>query len=45
MVSSCMFQMEGDFQILSDWWHPSRDSKAFMSKESFCVHYLEKEVK
>lgn len=30
---------------LSLCWHPSRDSTMFMSKENFCVCYLEKEVK
>ncbi|POI32618.1 hypothetical protein CIB84_003630 [Bambusicola thoracicus] len=34
---------EGDFQIVSLCWHPSGDSMALLSKDNFCVCYLERE--
>lgn len=33
----------GDFQIVSLCWHPSGDSMALLSKDNFCVCYLERE--
>ncbi|NXN12203.1 WRP73 protein, partial [Indicator maculatus] len=35
--------LEGDFQILSLSWHSSGDSLVLLSKENFCVCYLERE--
>lgn len=40
---SVQVPMEGDFQVVSLSWHPSGDSLALMSKDSFCVCYLEKD--
>ncbi|XP_015738052.1 WD repeat-containing protein WRAP73 isoform X1 [Coturnix japonica] len=34
---------EGDFQIVSLCWHPSGDSMVLLSKDNFCVCYLERE--
>ncbi|XP_071622812.1 WD repeat-containing protein WRAP73 isoform X1 [Heliangelus exortis] len=35
--------MEGDFQIVSLSWHSSGDSMVLLSKDNFCVCYLERE--
>ncbi|XP_025941416.1 WD repeat-containing protein WRAP73 isoform X2 [Apteryx rowi] len=40
---SVQVPMEGDFQILSLCWHSSGDSVALLSKDNFCVCYLERE--
>lgn len=34
---------EGDFQIVSVSWHSSGDSMLLLSKDHFCVCYLERE--
>ncbi|KAB0341792.1 hypothetical protein FD754_018718 [Muntiacus muntjak] len=34
---------EGDFQVLSLCWHPSGDSLALLSKDHFCLCFLETE--
>ncbi|XP_022453964.1 WD repeat-containing protein WRAP73 isoform X2 [Delphinapterus leucas] len=34
---------EGDFQVLSVCWHPSGDSLALLSKDHFCLCFLETE--
>ncbi|XP_009073310.1 PREDICTED: WD repeat-containing protein WRAP73, partial [Acanthisitta chloris] len=34
---------EGDFQIVSLSWHPNGDSLLLLSKDNFCVCYLERE--
>uniref|UniRef100_A0A8D1CQN1 WD repeat containing, antisense to TP73 n=1 Tax=Sus scrofa TaxID=9823 RepID=A0A8D1CQN1_PIG len=34
---------EGDFQVLSLCWHPSGDSLALLSKDHFCLCFLEAE--
>lgn len=34
---------EGDFQVLSLCWHPSGDSLALLSKDHFCLCFLEME--
>uniref|UniRef100_A0A8C3WZK5 WD repeat containing, antisense to TP73 n=1 Tax=Catagonus wagneri TaxID=51154 RepID=A0A8C3WZK5_9CETA len=34
---------EGDFQVLSLCWHPSGDSLALLSKDHFCLCFLEVE--
>ncbi|NXH18767.1 WRP73 protein, partial [Bucco capensis] len=34
---------EADFQITAISWHPSGDSMALLSKDNFCVCYLERE--
>lgn len=33
----------GDFQVLSLCWHPSGDSLALLSKDHFCLCFLEME--
>ncbi|NWQ83772.1 WRP73 protein, partial [Columbina picui] len=35
--------LEGDFQIVSLSWHTSGDSMALLSKDNFCMCYLERE--
>lgn len=35
--------MEGDFQVTSLCWHSSGDSLALLSKDNFCMCYLEKQ--
>ncbi|NWH71615.1 WRP73 protein, partial [Piaya cayana] len=40
---SVQVPMEGDFQIVSLSWHPSGDSLVLLSKDNFCVCYLERE--
>ncbi|XP_059685989.1 WD repeat-containing protein WRAP73 isoform X2 [Gavia stellata] len=40
---SVQVPVEGDFQIVSLSWHSSGDSMALLSKDSFCVCYLERE--
>uniref|UniRef100_A0A663LW41 WD repeat containing, antisense to TP73 n=1 Tax=Athene cunicularia TaxID=194338 RepID=A0A663LW41_ATHCN len=40
---SVQVPMEGDFQIVSLSWHCSGDSVALLSKDNFCVCYLERE--
>ncbi|XP_068771845.1 WD repeat-containing protein WRAP73 isoform X2 [Struthio camelus] len=40
---SVQVPVEGDFQILSLCWHSSGDSVALLSKDNFCVCYLERE--
>ncbi|KAL8198506.1 UNVERIFIED_CONTAM: WD repeat-containing protein wrap73 [Gekko kuhli] len=41
---SVQIPMEGDFQVVSLCWHSSGDSMALISKENFCMCYLEKEA-
>uniref|UniRef100_A0A8B9MCG6 WD repeat containing, antisense to TP73 n=1 Tax=Accipiter nisus TaxID=211598 RepID=A0A8B9MCG6_9AVES len=40
---SVQVPMEGDFQIVSLSWHSSGDSMALLSKDNFCLCYLERE--
>ncbi|XP_042650568.1 WD repeat-containing protein WRAP73 isoform X2 [Tyto alba] len=40
---SVQVPMEGDFQITSLSWHSSGDSMVLLSKDNFCVCYLERE--
>ncbi|KAM7139263.1 WD repeat-containing protein WRAP73 [Macrochelys suwanniensis] len=40
---SVQVPMEGDFQVLSLCWHSSGDSMALLSKDNFCICYLERE--
>ncbi|XP_048374979.1 WD repeat-containing protein WRAP73 isoform X1 [Sphaerodactylus townsendi] len=41
---SVQVPMEGDFQVISLCWHSSGNSLALMSKENFCLCYLESEA-
>nr|XP_056721356.1 WD repeat-containing protein WRAP73 isoform X1 [Euleptes europaea] len=41
---SVQVPVEGDFQVVSLCWHSSGDSMALMSKENFCMCYLEREA-
>ncbi|XP_077167214.1 WD repeat-containing protein WRAP73 isoform X2 [Paroedura picta] len=41
---SVQIPVEGDFQVVSLSWHSTGDSIALMSKENFCVCYLEREA-
>ncbi|XP_049657606.1 WD repeat-containing protein WRAP73 isoform X2 [Accipiter gentilis] len=40
---SVQVPVEGDFQIVSLSWHSSGDSMALLSKDNFCLCYLERE--
>ncbi|CAI5782771.1 repeat-containing WRAP73 [Podarcis lilfordi] len=40
---SVQVPVEGDFQVTSLCWHSSGDSLALLSKDNFCMCYLEKE--
>ncbi|KAM6402805.1 WD repeat-containing protein WRAP73 [Rhynochetos jubatus] len=40
---SVQVPMEGDFQIVALSWHSSGDSMVLLSKDNFCVCYLERE--
>ncbi|XP_006016278.1 WD repeat-containing protein WRAP73 isoform X1 [Alligator sinensis] len=40
---SVQVPMEGDFQVLSLCWHSGGDTMALLSKDNFCLCYLERE--
>ncbi|XP_026577859.1 WD repeat-containing protein WRAP73 [Pseudonaja textilis] len=41
--ASVQIPMEGDFKVTSLCWHPSEDSLVLLSKDNFCLCYLERE--
>ncbi|XP_026546957.1 WD repeat-containing protein WRAP73-like, partial [Notechis scutatus] len=41
--ASVQIPMEGDFKVTSLCWHPSEDSLILLSKDNFCLCYLERE--
>ncbi|XP_032094703.1 WD repeat-containing protein WRAP73 [Thamnophis elegans] len=40
--TSVQIPMEGDFKVTSFSWHPSGDSLVLLSKDNFCLCYLER---